>query len=364
MDNGTQTLKVHSRYILSLVFGLMLTSCDPPMPVVPDPSGFETTPYAFEVPSYFPPVPEPEENPTTEEGVRLGRYLFYEKKLSADNSLSCGGCHFAENGFSDPRQFSPGIDNISGDRNAMAIINLAFQQRFFWDGRKLEMETQALEPIPNPIEMHQSWGDAVAKIQADTLYPPLFRKAFGTEKVTVDRIVKAIAQFERTMISSNSKFDRFLQGQEPLTPSELRGYDLFNSEAGDCFHCHGDISSGFQFSDGLFHNNGLDSVFTDLGLFNITGLESDKGKFKSTTLRNIEYTAPYMHDGRFSTLEEVIDHYDMGGHPSATLDPNMKAVGVGRNWTSQQKEDLVNFLKALSDPSFISNPAFSNPHEE
>jgi len=166
------------------------------------------------------------------------------------------------------------------------------------------------------------------------------------------------------MISSNSKFDRFLQGQEPLTPSELRGYDLFNSEAGDCFHCHGDISSGFQFSDGLFHNNGLDSVFTDLGLFNITGLESDKGKFKSTTLRNIEYTAPYMHDGRFSTLEEVIDHYDMGGHPSATLDPNMKAVGVGRNWTSQQKEDLVNFLKALSDPSFISNPAFSNPHEE
>lgn len=363
MNNRKTFPFVHFKLLFFVAMAVAFTSCDPNKPSTPTPVAFNPTPYDFQVPSYFPPVPQPPDNPTTEEGVRLGRYLFYEKKLSADNSLSCGGCHFAENGFSDPRQFSPGIDNIAGDRNAMAIINLAYQRHFFWDGRKADMETQALEPIPNPIEMHQSWGDAVEKIQNDALYPPLFQAAFGTDRVTVDRIVKAIAQFERTMISSNSKFDRFLQGQEALTPSELRGYDLFNSEDGDCFHCHGDISSGFQFSDGLFHNNGLDSVFTDMGLYDVTGNEGDRGKFKSTTLRNIEFTAPYMHDGRFSTLEEVIDHYDMGGHPSATLDPNMKASGVGRNWTDQQKQDLVNFLKALSDTSFLNNPAFSDPHE-
>jgi len=349
-------------YILGL--GVLLVMCepDPQEPTPDDPTPNEPTPYAFNLPAYFPQLQQPDSNIATEEGVALGRELFYEKKLSGDNTLSCGGCHFAESGFADPRQFSPGIDGTVGDRNSMAIINLAFQDKLFWDGRDNSLEEQALEPVTNPIEMHEEWPDAIAKIANDPKYPPMFEAAFGDDEVTVARVAKAIAQFERTVISSNSKYDRFIRGEVSFTPSELRGLDLFNTEVGDCFHCHGDFATGFQFTDGLFHNNGLDSTFTDMGLYNVTGNPNDMAKFKTPTLRNIEYTAPYMHDGRFQTLEEVIEHYNMGGHISATIDPLMKAAGSGRNWTEQQKQDLLNFLLTLSDPDFISNPDFQDPN--
>lgn len=320
--------------------------------------------YEFDLPTYFPAIPEPADNKTTVKGVELGRFLFFEKKLSRDNTISCGSCHLQENGFSDPNRFSVGVDGIAGTRNAMAIINLAYRTNgLFWDGRSTSLEDQAIEPIPNPIEMHQSWTEALNKIRTDEKYPTLFRNAFGDTAITVDRATKAIAQFERTVISGNSKFDQFLRGERQLEPDEIRGFDTFENEVSDCFHCHGAYATAFQFTDNVFHNTGLDSVFTDeTGLYMVTGDPNDIGKFHTPTLRNIEFTAPYMHDGRFQTLEEVIEFYNMGGHISPTIDPLMKAAGVGRNWTQQQKDDLIAFLKTLSDPDFLNNSDFSDPH--
>ncbi len=334
----------------------------------PDEDGstpIKNEPYVFDVPSYFQAMVEPVDNPATVKGVELGQFLFFEPKLSADNTLSCAGCHLPAAGFSDPNATSTGIDGISGTRNAMAIINLAYRTNgFFWDGRSASLEAQATEPVPDPIEMHQEWTAALGKLRNDPIYPPMFRQAFGDTMITVNRVTKAIAQFERTLISGNSKFDQFLQGEVQLTPSEIRGFDAFENETSDCFHCHGAYSTAFQFKDNAFHNNGLDSVWppSDPGRFEITGDPNDLGLFQTPTLRNIEYTAPYMHDGRFKTLEEVIEFYNMGGHPSPTIDPNMKAAGVGRNWTQQQKDDLLAFLKTLSDPDFINDPDHSDPH--
>jgi cytochrome c peroxidase len=215
--------------------------------------------------------------------------------------------------------------------------------------------------------MHQQWVDAVEKLEADTAYPDLFLKAFGICEIDSMHVAMAIAQFERTMISGNSKFDKRLRGELELTPSETNGLLLFNQDkieatgqrGADCFHCHG--AQGGMFTDNDFHNNGLDSVFTDFGRELTTGDINDRGKFRSPTLRNIELTAPYMHDGRFATLEEVIEHYNMGGHASPTLDPLMKNVGIGLELTQEEKTDLINFLKTLTDMDFVNNPEFSEP---
>lgn len=319
----------------------------------------DQTPLALDYPSHFPEPIIPLDNPTTVEGVELGRHLFYETRLSGDNTLSCAGCHFQQDGFSDPLQFSVGIDGVAGSRNAMALINLAWDNQFFWDGRANSLERQAGMPVEDPIEMHETWPDALMKLRNDDDYVEMFKAAFGTSGITRQRAQKAIAQFERTMISGNSRYDRNLRGEEVWSIEEQRGFNIFVSEVGDCFHCH--TPAGHLFTDFAYKNNGLDSVFTDLGRYNVTGNPDDMAKFKVPTLRNIEFTAPYMHDGRFQTLEEVIEFYNMGGHPSATIDPNMKAAGVGRNWNPQQKADLLAFLKALSDTDFINNPEFSAP---
>ncbi len=332
-----------------------------------DLSQYNPTSYTINRPQGFPEMPIPADNPMTVEGIALGRKLFYEKMLSGDNTMSCATCHVqAPFSFTDKgTRFSTGIDGIEGNRNAMAIINLGWGHKFFWDGRAASLEEQALGPVPNPIEMHQKWTDAVAKLEADSLYPELFLKAFGICEIDSLHVAMAIAQFERTMISGNSKFDKYLRGEVGLTPSELNGFALFNVDktqstpGADCFHCHG--SAGGMFTDNDFHNNGLDSVFTDLGFELTTHDINDRGKFKTPTLRNIELTAPYMHDGRFATLEEVIEHYNAGGHPSATLDPLMKNVGDGLELTPQEKTDLINFLKTLTDMDYLSNPDFSEP---
>ncbi|MCE2497059.1 MAG: c-type cytochrome [Flavobacteriales bacterium] len=351
------------KYILFLLVGAIAMACGPDGDDGPDP--VENEPHVIDLPSYFGPLVQPLDNEATVKGVELGRFLFFEQKLSADNTLSCAGCHLPAAGFADPNPTSTGIDGIDGTRNAMAIINLAYRSNgFFWDGRSATLEIQAEEPVPNPIEMHQEWPEALSKLRNDPLYPPMFKSAFGDTAITVDRVTKAIAQFERTLISGNSKFDRFLRGEVELTPSEIRGFDTFENETSDCFHCHGTYATAFQFTDNAFHNNGLDSVWppSDPGLNAITGDPNDLGLFHTPTLRNIEFTGPYMHDGRFETLEEVIEFYNMGGHPSPTIDPNMKAAGVGRNWTQQQKDDLIAFLKTLSDPEFINDPDHSDPH--
>jgi cytochrome c peroxidase len=285
--------------------------------------------------------------------------LFYDPILSADSTQSCASCHNQAFAFTDNgRRFSEGIDGVEGTRNSMAIFNAGWMPELFWDGRKEGLEEQALEPVTNPIEMHESWPRAVEKLKDHPNYSGLFFDAFGTRDFDSTHVVKAIAQFERTLISSNSKWDRYLRGEVQLSLAETRGYEIFFTEKGDCFHCHTTI----LYTDNLYHNNGLDSIFSDNGLFEVTGAPNDMGKFKTPTLRNLEFTAPYMHDGRFATLEEVIDHYSHEVKFSPTIDPLMKKVDQGGiQLTQDEKESLIAFLKTLNDTTFVNDPEFSNP---
>ena len=311
---------------------------------------FSTTPYFIQTPPGFPNMNIPANNPMTVEGVTLGEKLFKDPILSADNTQACISCHKQASSFSDPNQFSTGIDNIQGTRNASALINLGWHKSFNWDGISLTLEEQAFEPVINIIEMHDTWPNVENKLNANSEYKLLFKQAFNIDYIDSNHVVMAIAQFERTLISVNSKFDRYLRREVQLTPSEFSGYAIFNSEKSDCFHCHGTQ----MFMDNSFHNNGLDiEPFLDLGLGKVTGNLSDNGKFKTPTLRNIEFSGPYMHDGRFSSLEEVIEHYNSGGKYSSTVDPLMKKLGIGLQLTNQEKQDLIAFLKTLSDNNFI-----------
>ncbi len=337
------------------IIGLLLYSCGKELP--------ETTPYPLQIPHGLPSMVIPSDNPLTVEGVELGRKLFYDPLLSKNNLQSCASCHQQSLGFTDHGvRFSVGVDGISGIRNSMPLINLGWSPRFFWDGRALTLEQQIFQPVTNPIEMNTTWPEVEDKLNNHPIYPDLFYKAFGIERIDSVHVSKAIAQFIRTMISGNSKFDKFLRQQAVLTPSEMNGLNIYTTEKGDCFHCHG-FDGSAQFTDFMFHNNGLDTdaEMTDSGLMAVTGNPGDKGKFKTPTLRNIEVTAPYMHDGRFATLEEVIEHYDQGGKPSSTVDPLMKHVGTGLNLTAQEKLDLINFLKTLTDEEFLTDPKFSAP---
>ncbi|QNJ97336.1 cytochrome-c peroxidase [Constantimarinum furrinae] len=358
---------MNRNFILYILITCLLISCKKDDESGDD--GYMATPLELQVPPLFedkllPPV-IPADNPQTVEGVALGRKLFFDPILSADNTMACASCHSPSSGFSDSRQFSIGIDGIAGRRNSMPLFNLAwnYTENFFWDGRAVTLENQALEPVEDPIEMHNTWPEAVASIQADTEYPELFQDAFGTTTVDRTLVTKAIAQFVRTLISANSKFDRYTMGTAQLTPSELNGLNVFMDEnRGDCFHCHGNPNSPL-WTDNIFHNNGLDESFTDRGRGEVTGDPREFGTFKSPSLRNLAYTAPYMHDGRFETLEEVINHYSEGLVYSSTIDPLMKKVDQGGVQLSEQdKADLKAFLLTLSDPSFISNPAFQNPN--
>ncbi len=337
-------------------------------------SNYEATPYLLEVPYFFPDPIIPADNPMTVEGVELGRHLFWDKQLSRNNAVSCGSCHFPQAAFADNAQFSTGLHGALTDRNSMPLYNLAWvQSGFFWDGRATTLEEQILEPIEHPVEMDLTWREAVERLAEDPLYQDLFTEAFGIACVDSVRTVKALAQFMRTMISHRSKFDKArYYGEALLSPSENRGMQLFLMEGGDpnfvaggqgggdCFHCHG--GDLILFTDNLFRNNGLDAEFSDLGRAGVTGREWDRGLFRTPSLRNIALTGPYMHDGRFSTLAEVIDHYDFGGHPSPTLDPMMKLQGVGLSLSPQDKADLIAFLESLTDFEFIENEAFKSPH--
>lgn len=334
-----------------------------------DTSSPEAQPYDLNVPAVFAqyllPPNVPEDNPMTVEGVELGRKLFYDPILSGDGTQACASCHNQAYAFTDNgNQFSTGIDGIEGTITSMPLFNLAWNNynTFFWDGRAEGIEGQAHDPVVNPIEMHNVWPSAVAALQQSSVYPNLFEAAFGTSTIDSNLVVKAIAQFERTIISGNSKFDRYLLGQEQLTPSELSGFQVFMDEAGgDCFHCHGDATNPL-WTDNKFHNNGLDSVFTDNGLGDVTGDPADNGKFKTPSLRNLIYTAPYMHDGRFATLDDVLDHYSTGLHYSSTIDPLMKNVAQGgMQMSPQERIDLKAFLLSLTDESFINNSELSAP---
>jgi cytochrome c peroxidase len=328
---------------------------------------YTATPLNLEIPAFFEenilPPNLPENNPLTVEGVALGKKLFFDPILSANNTQACADCHRPQAGFSDSRRFSVGIDGSIGTRNSMPLHNLAwnYNGKFFWDGRASSLEDQIFEPVTNPIEMANTWPNAVASLQNTTNYPTLFEEAFGSKTIDSTKVSMAIAQFLRTLISANSRFDQYQRGDLVLTPSELNGLNIFLDEnRGDCFHCHGNPLNPL-WTDNIFHNNGLDEFFTDKGLSNATGDPRDDGKFKSPSLRNLAFTAPYMHDGRFETLDEVINHYSEGLVYSETIDPLMKKVGEGGvHLTEQDKADLKAFLLSLSDPSFTNNPDFRN----
>lgn len=368
--------------VLLVLLSTLVFSCvkddEPEEPGTPKPTVCNTvpdagTPYSLEIPYFFSEPVIPADNPMTEEGVELGRHLFWDKQLSRNNTVSCGSCHSPAAAFGDNVAQSTGLYGELTPRNSMALVNMAWNTSFFWDGRAQTLEEQIRSPIHNPIEMDMDWATATARVETDSTYQDMFTAAFGTPCVDSIRISNAVAQFVRTMISSNSRFDEaYRYGGAALTPAEYRGLELFRAEGGDpniypggqnggdCFHCHG--GGLIQFTDQQFHNNGLDTVFADIGREGVTGLPYDRGLFKTPTLRNIELTAPYMHDGRFATLEEVIEHYNSGGHLSATLDPLMKFPEVGLGLSEQDKDDLVKFLKTLTDTSFVNNPDFQDPY--
>lgn len=327
---------------------------------VPTPSPLKI-PLLFEENILSPVIPI--DNPQTLEGVHLGKKLFFDPILSGNNTQACADCHAPENAFTDSNRFSEGIDGFLGNRNSMPLFNLAwnYDENFFWDGNTFSLEHQAFVPVVDPIEMASIWTQVEQKLQQHQEYPDLFEKAFGTSKIDSTLITKAIAQFERTLISSNSRFDKFLLGEVSLTPQEQNGFNVFMDETrGDCFHCHGSDKNPL-WTDNIFHNNGLDEIFTDIGLGAVTGDPADNGKFKSPSLRNLAFTAPYMHDGRFLSLEDVINHYSEGLKNSTTIDPLMKKVSEGGvGLTIQDKADLKAFLISLSDYEFIKNSAFNN----
>jgi len=332
------------------------------------------TPYFLQIPSHFPDMMIPADNPMTVEGVELGRFLFYEKRLSGDNTQSCASCHLPSASFSDPNQFSTGIDGIQGTRHSMAIINIGWEDFFFWDGRETTLESQILEPVANPIEMHQSWKQTVEKLNADVTYRNRFFKAFGEEGIDSTKATKAIAQFVRTLISGESKFDIMYKYEnnmnltsdeqaifQSVDAEEWAGYDLFKSLNGaDCFHCH----NGPLMRVKKFSNNGLIPHATDdKGRATVTNNPEDNYKFKVPTLRNIALTAPYMHDGRFTTLDEVIEHYSSGIHMSPTIDPLIEFGSQGGvQLDAQEKYLLKKFLLTLTDQRFITNPNFQDPN--
>lgn len=333
------------------------------------------TPYTLEVPVGFPQPNIPADNPMTEEGIKLGRYLFFEKALSEDNSMSCGACHIQERAFTDRTPTSVGTQGLNGRRKAMPLFNLAFHDNFFWDGRVLTLEEQSIHPILDTLEFNNDVATVIQRLEANPIYPPMFDAAFGDNQITEKRIGKAIAQFERTMISSNSKFDRVvrLQTGEQFTQLEQRGYDLFNTDfdptggfGGDCFHCHGERETRYLFGafgrDLQFLNNGLKATYADEGRAEVTNDPADVGKFKVPSVRNVEFSFPYMHDGSIPNLDSLVGFYNFGGHKHINIDPNMKAAGIGRNWSAGQKQALAAFLRTLSDFEFLQDSSFSNPH--
>ncbi|KAA5540041.1 cytochrome-c peroxidase [Roseiconus nitratireducens] len=347
-------------------------------------------PYAYsrlEIPDHFRPHAAhldntPPENPITDDGATLGRVLFYDTTLSVNGTTACASCHRQENAFSEPRDKSIGFDGQQVDRNSMSLVNLRYYQRgkFFWDERAATLEQQVLMPIENPIEMGHNLSKLVNQLQQDPIYPPLFAKAFGDDRVSRDRIAKALAQFVRSIVSFRSRFDVGLaQVDSPQTPfpnftdEENLGKKQFFGR-GRCAECHLPTYRGLdreasteQWS--IFQlerpgNNGVDSEGGDPGLGRSTGRRQDLGKFKPSTLRNIAVTGPYMHDGRFHTLDQVIEHYNWSVRPHENLDERLRDFAAnGLALPEVPKVALAKFLRTLTDEQLLTDPMYADPFE-
>jgi cytochrome c peroxidase len=291
-------------------------------------------------------------NELTKEGFILGRKLFYETKLSRDNSISCGSCHqqFAAFAHLD-HPISHGIDGALGTRNSPPLYNLIWHTGFMWDGGVNHIEVQPLAPITNPVEMDEDVNNVINKLQADAEYRRLFKDAFGTETVTSQAMFKAMTQFMGMLVSYNSKYDLMMRGQTAFTSAEQSGMNIFQAK---CSSCH----TAPLFTNLQYMSNGLDSLSTDAGRAIITGLPEDSGTFKVPSLRNVELSRPYMHDGRFETLDAVLDHYSNGVKNAPNLSPGLAG---GILLTNQEKADLIAFLKTLTDRKFIQDARFQDP---
>lgn len=341
----------HFLFIFIIIIGFASCSVDPE--IKPDilPDDIKET-----VPEYWPtPYYNYSNNPLTADGFTLGRTLFYDPLLSSDNTISCGSCHQQFAAFSHSgHDVSHGINGLLGNRNAPALQNLNWNTSFMHDGGILNIEVMPLAPITNTVEMNETMTNVVSKLSASGKYKQLFTKAFGDDLVNSQRIFKAIAQFMGTMYSYNSKYDAVKAGKESFTPQENSGYNLF---AQKCASCHTEP----LFSDYQFRNNGLsvNVLYNDSGRAHITGNATDRYKFKTPSLRNIEKTAPYMHDGRFTSLDQCLEHYNSGIIISPTLDTQLQS---GIILSAQNKADIIAFLKTLTDTKFLTDSRFSDNH--
>lgn len=333
-------------YLLLAGILLLLISCKP-TDKPSDLTGFK----GFVRPDHFPtPVYAFDKNQLTQEGFELGRKLFYDPILSRDSSISCASCHNQSAGFSDPgKAFSTGVNGKSGKRNSPALANLAWYPSFMADGGINHIEVMPIAPITDSLEMNESLANLLEKLNSDENYQKLFNKAFGISEITDQKLLYALAQFMGMMISADSKYDNYLKGETKFTDSELRGYKLFQQ---NCASCH----SGPLLTNFSFKNNGLDLNAEDPGRERVTLNAQDHGKFRVPNLRNVELTYPYMHDGRFATLSEVIDHYTDGIQPTASLADELQTPIV---LTKSEKEDLLKFLTTLTDYNYITNPMFA-----
>lgn len=331
----------------------------------------QPTPYRFPRPFGFPAMPVRAGAPVTEEGALLGRYLFYDPVLSADSTMACASCHRQEYAFSDgPKRFSAGRNGMRTARNTMPLFNLAWYPAFFWDGRAAGIEEQVSHPLRSPDEMHVEWAVAAQRLHRNDRYAMMFQAAFGTADIDSARITSAIGQFLRTLISYRSKYDRAIAGEVAFTEEEYAGFKLMNDQTkGDCLHCH-TTDAGVLGTTLRFSNNGLDPVmdpeaYVDKGRGAVTGKVTDAGRFMIPSLRNVAFTAPYMHDGRFSTLEEVLAFYSTGVHPCANIDPKMEfADRHGAGLSKEEQRSIIAFLRTFSDTAFVTDPAFSDPFKQ
>ena len=351
---------VRGIFVVLLIFLFVRCSDSEAPPHVDEPIDLEPTPLQLDLPSNFPaPVYELANNPLTEEGVQLGKMLFYDTKLSRTNLISCGFCHMQPTAFTHHgHDVSHGVDDKLGKRNSLPIQNAIFLKTFFWDGGVHNLDLVPLNAIANPVEMDEEVDNILLKLEANPQYKLQFKRAFGSEDITSTRFLQALSQFMATMISANSKYDKYVR-EEPggsLNSYELNGLTLFQQ---NCASCH----ATDLFTDQSYHNNGFSSLADfdrDKGREEITLNPDDRGKFKVPSLRNVEYTAPYMHNGKLQTLEDVLDFYTSGVHDTPTLDPLLKANGgLGFVFTEEEKQSIIAFLKTLSDPEYITDIRFS-----
>lgn len=347
------------KIIYSLLTASIFLSCNKDPQIFVNDNNNNIYDIQFKVPEGWPsPVYNFSDNPVTEDGFKLGRKLFYEQRLSRDNTISCGSCHQDFAAFANAAHpLSHGIDGLFGIRNAPGLFNLAWKSEFNWDGGVNHIEIQPFAPISNPVEMDEKLENIIKKLNDDALYRKMFKDAFGSEEINSQKIFKAITQFQGLMISNNSKYDKIARGEKNVnfTESELRGLNLFTSKK--CNSCH----TPPLFSNFEYVNNGLsvNNILLDSGRAHITANPSDRYKFKVPSLRNVALTSPYMHDGRFNTLYECLNHYRNEITNKENLHP---ILTNGINLSDSEINDLIDFLKTLSDFDFVKDKRFHDPN--